>query len=332
MRAASYEKLGPAREVLKVGDAPKPAPQAGEVLVRVHASGVNPSDVKMRIGTSSATNEFASIIPHSDGAGIIEAVGTGVPGTRIGERVWLWNARWKRAFGTAAEYVALPAVQAVQLPDNTDFAAGACLGIPALTAWQAVETDGGVAPTSMGDQWVLVQGGAGSVGHYAVQMARLKGARVIATVSSDAKAARAKAAGADAVVNYKNDDLVQRVKDLTGGKGVDRVIEVDLAANIAKLPALVADYGMIVVYGSGARDVPVSFGASILGNIGYRFFIVYNQPPELRCRGSNEINEWLRQGKLIHSIAARYPLSEIVAAHEAVESGKVDGQVVVTLD
>ena len=327
MRAATYEKLGPARDVLKVGDAPKPAPQAGEVLVRVHASGVNPSDVKMRLGTSSATNEFPSIIPHSDGAGIIEAVGTGVPGTRIGERVWLWNARWKRAFGTAAEFVTLPAVQAVQLPDNTDFAAGACLGIPALTAWQAVETDGGVK-----DQWIVVQGGAGSVGHYAVQMAKLKGARVIASVSSDAKAARAKAAGADAVVNYRSEDLVQRVKALTDGKGVDRVIEVDLAANIAKLPALVADYGMIVVYGSGAREVPVSFGASILGNIGYRFFIVYNQPPELRCRGSNEVNEWLRQGKLIHSIAARYPLSEIVAAHEAVESGKVDGQVVVTLD
>jgi NADPH2:quinone reductase len=327
MRAAYYEKLGPAKDILEVGDVPKPAPQAGEVLVRVHASGVNPSDVKMRLGTSSATNEYPRIIPHSDGAGVIEAVGAGVPGSRIGERVWLWNARWKRAFGTAAEYVALPAVQAVQLPDNVDFAAGACLGIPALTAWQAVETDGGVQ-----EQWVLVQGGAGAVGHYAVQMAKLKGAKVIATVSSGAKAARAKAAGADAVVNYKSEDLVARVKDLTGGKGVDRVIEVDLAANIAKLPALVADYGMIVVYGSGAREVPVSFGASILGNIGYRFFIVYNQPPELRCRGSNEVNAWLREGKLIHSVAARYALNEIVAAHEAVESGKVDGNVVVTLD
>jgi NADPH2:quinone reductase len=326
MRAAYYETLGPAKDVLRVGDLPKPAPQAGEVLVRVHASGVNPSDVKMRLGTSSATNEFPRITPHSDGAGLIEAVGTGVPAARIGERVWLWNARWKRAFGTAAEYVALPAVQAVRLPDNVDFEAGACLGIPALTAWQAVETDGGVA-----GQWVLVQGGAGSVGHYAVQMAKLKGAKVIATVSSDAKAARARAAGAEAVVNYKSEDLVRRVKDLTGGQGVERVIEVDFAANAAKLPALVADYGLIVVYGSGARDVPVSFGASILGNIGYRFFIVYNQTPELRCRGTNEVNDWLRQGKLIHSVAARYPLSEIVAAHQAVESGKIDGHVIVTL-
>lgn len=332
MRAAYYENLGPARDVLKVGDLPDPVPQAGEVLVRVHASGVNPSDVKMRLGTSSATNEFPRIVPHSDGAGVIVSVGTGVPATRIGERVWIWNARWKRAFGTAAEYVTLPAAQAVQLPDNVDFAAGACLGIPALTAWQAVETDGGVAPGSMGDQWVLVQGGAGSVGHYAVQMAKLTGAKVIATVSSDAKAARAKQAGADAVVNYRTEDLVQRVKALTDGRGVDRVIEVDFAANIAKLPPLVADYGLIVVYGSGAREAPVSFGASILGNIGYRFFIVYNQPPELRCRGSNELNAWLRDGKLIHSVAARYPLSEIVAAHEAVESGKIDGHVIMTID
>jgi NADPH2:quinone reductase len=327
MRAAYYEKLGPAREVLRVGDLAKPAAEAGEVLVRVQVSGVNPSDVKMRLGTGSAANEFPRIVPHSDGAGIIEAVGAGVPGTRIGERVWLWNARWKRAFGTAAEYVALPAVQAVPLPDDTDFAAGACLGIPALTAWQAVETDGGVR-----DQWVLVQGGAGAVGHYAVQMAKLKGAKVIATVSSETKAARARAAGADAVVNYRTEDLVARVKALTGGRGVERVIEVDLAANIAKLPALVADYGLIVVYGSGAREVPVSFGASILGNIGYRFFIVYNQPPELRCKGTNEINAWLREGKLIHSVAARYPLADIAAAHEAVESGKADGNVVVLID
>src|SRR5215471_10201719 len=130
MRAAFYEPLGPARDVLKTGDLPQPTPAAGEVLVRVQASGVNPSDVKMRLGTSSATNEFPRIIPHSDGAGIIEAVGTGVPASRIGERVWLWNARWKRAFGTAAEYVALPAVQAVSLPEGTGFDEGACLGIP----------------------------------------------------------------------------------------------------------------------------------------------------------------------------------------------------------
>jgi len=327
MRAAYYEKLGPAKDVLKVGDLPKPEPAAGEILVRVKVSGVNPSDVKMRMGTSSAANEYPRIIPHSDGAGVIEAVGENVRKDRVGQRVWLWNARWQRAFGTAAEYVALPAEQAVPLPDAVDFEAGACLGIPALTAWQAVETDGGVA----GD-WVLVQGGAGSVGHYAVQMAKLKGASVIATVSSPEKAKRATEAGADAVVNYKSEDLAAKVKELTASRGVERVIEVDLAANIAKLPALVADYGMIVVYGSGAREVPVGFGPSILGNLGYRFFIVYNQPPELRRQAIAELDQWLTAGQLAHPIGARFPLAEIAAAHEAVESGRVNGHVLVTID
>jgi NADPH2:quinone reductase len=327
MRAAYYDRLGPAKDVIEIGDLPQPKPGPGEVLVRVKASGVNPSDVKMRSGTGSAANQYPRIVPHSDGAGIIDAVGDGVPAARKGERVWLWNARWQRAFGTAAQYVALPAPQAVALPDNVDFTAGACLGIPALTAWQAVATDGGVA-----GRWVLVQGGAGAVGHYAVQMAKLKGARVIATVSSPEKAARATEAGADAVVNYKTEDLAQRVKGLTDGRGVDRVIEVDLAANIAKLPQLVADYGMIVVYGSGAREVPVSFATSILGNIGYRFFIVYNQPMEMRKRAIAELDSWLRAGKLIHTIAARFPLAQTAAAHEAVESGRANGNVVVTMD
>jgi NADPH2:quinone reductase len=327
MRAAYYDRLGPAKDVIEIGDLPQPKPGPGEVLVRVKASGVNPSDVKMRSGTGSAANQYPRIVPHSDGAGIIDAVGDGVPAARKGERVWLWNARWQRAFGTAAQYVALPAPQAVALPDNVDFTAGACLGIPAMTAWQAVATDGGVA-----GRWVLVQGGAGAVGHYAVQMAKLKGARVIATVSSPEKAARATEAGADAVVNYKTEDLAQRVKGLTDGRGVDRVIEVDLAANIAKLPQLVADYGMIVVYGSGAREVPVSFATSILGNIGYRFFIVYNQPMEMRKRAIAELDSWLRAGKLIHTIAARFPLAQTAAAHEAVESGRANGNVVVTMD
>lgn len=328
MRAAFYEKLGPARDVLRIGEIPDPQPGPGEVRVRVAVSGVNPSDVKMRLGTGSAANEFPLIVPHSDGAGTIDAVGSGIAPSRIGERVWLWNARWKRAFGSAAHFVALPANQAVPLPDNTDFAAGACLGIPALTAWQAVETDGGVGP---GD-WVLVQGGAGSVGHYAVQMAKLKGAKVIATVSSPEKAAHARAAGADVLINRGSEDVVGAVKQATGGKGVARVIEVDLAGNIAWLPQVVADYGLIVVYGSSQRDLPVSFAQSIIGNIGYRFFIVYNQPPALRARGVAALNDLLQAGKLSHTIAKTFPLGEIASAHETVEGARQVGNVVVTLD
>ncbi len=326
MRAAFYEKLGPAREVLRAGDMPDPTPNAGEVRVRIKASGVNPSDVKMRLGTGSAGNQFPRIIPHSDGAGIIDLVGAGVPASRVGERVWVWNARWNRAFGTAAEFVTLPAEQAVKLPDNTDFAAGACFGIPALTAWQGVETDGGVAA----GEWVLVNGGAGAVGHYAVQMAALKGARIIATVSSAAKAAHARAAGAEIVIDRKKEDIVQRIRSVTGGKGVARAIEVDFAGNIDWLPSVMADYGLVAIYGSTAREAMVAFGPSILANIGYRFFIVYNQPPALRARAIASLTQMLQEGRLKHTIAATLKLSDIAAAHEAVEQGSVMGNVIVT--
>ncbi|MBI2256103.1 MAG: NADPH:quinone reductase [Proteobacteria bacterium] len=327
MRAAFYEKPGPARDVLQVTEMPDPTPQAGEVRVKIATSGVNPSDVKMRMGTGSAVSQYARTIPHSDGAGVIDAVGEGVPAARIGERVWVWNARWNRAFGTAAEFVTLPAEQAVKLPQGTDFGAAACFGIPALTAWQAVETDGGVEK----DQWVLVNGGAGAVGHYAVQMAALKGARVITTVSSPAKAAHAKAAGAEVIIDRKQEDVAARIKDVTGGKGVARAIEVDFSGNIAWLPSVMADYGLIAIYGSSEREAPVQFGPSILGNIGYRFFIVYNQPKAFRQRAIAGLTDLLAANRLQHSIAATFSLAEIAAAHEAVERGATIGNVVIEL-
>jgi len=331
MRAAFYEKMGPAREILEVGEMPDPSAQSGEVRVRIMASGVNPSDVKMRMGTGSAASgssfgPFPRIIPHSDGAGIIDQVGAGVPQSRLNERVWVWNARWNRPFGTAAEYVTLPSAQAVRLPDGTDFAAGACLGIPALTAWQGIETDGGVQP---GD-WVLVNGGAGAVGHYAVQMAKAKGARVITTVSSSAKAAHARAAGAEFVIDRKQEDVVARIRHITHDKGVARAIEVDFSGNIAWLPQVMADYGLVAIYGSSQREASVAFGPSILGNIAYRFFIVYNQPLALRARAVADLTDMLRNKALQHCIAATYDLNDVAAAHEAVESGTVMGNIVVT--
>ena len=178
MRAAWYEANGTARDVLRIGEIPDPEPGPGEVRVRLRASGVNPSDVKTRGGSRPMSGP--RIIPHSDGAGTIDAVGPGIPQSRIGERVWIWNGQWKRPFGTAADMIALPAEQAVKLPEGTGFAEGACLGIPALTAYRALATDGGVSGAS-----VLVAGGAGAVGHYAVQMAKLMGAREVgATVCS----------------------------------------------------------------------------------------------------------------------------------------------------
>ncbi len=326
MRAATYDRTGPATEVLALVDLPEPAPGAGEVLVRVHVSGVNPVDVKSRAGTRTTQLPFPSIIPHSDGAGIIEGVGAGVSPARLGERVWLYNACWGRAAGTAAEYIALPAAQAVPLPDNTSFAAGACLGIPALTAWHAVAVDGGVAGKT-----VLVAGGAGAVGHYAIQFARAAGAaRIISSVSSESKAALARGAGADAAINYRTEPLVDRVLAETGGQGVDRVIEVDGKANLEADTRLLRAEGDAIIYGSGGADVVVPFLPSVLKNLRYRFFIVFNLSADDRAAALLDLTRQLEAGHLLHHLGPVFPLERSAEAHLAVEGGAI-GNVVVTL-
>jgi NADPH:quinone reductase-like Zn-dependent oxidoreductase len=263
-------------------------------------------------------------VPHSDGAGVIEAVGEGVDRARVGERVWIWNGQWKRPFGTAAEYIALPAAQAVRLPEGVSFAEGACLGIPALTALHAVLTDGGVT-----GQRVLVTGGAGSVGHYAIQFARLLGAaQVIATVSSEAKAAHARGAGADATINYRGEDVAARVAELTGGRGVDRVVEVDVTGNAALYPQILAPFGLAAVYGANGAGAELAFGPAILKGVGIRFFIVYELTPAQRATAIGALQAWLGTGLLKHAIAARMPLKDCAAAHEMVEQGRHIGNVV----
>jgi NADPH:quinone reductase len=325
MQAAFYETTGPARDVLHVGAIEQPEPGPGEVRVRIHCSGVNPSDVKSRAGLRNKALPFPRIVPHSDGAGVIDAVGAGVSTRRVGERVWIWNAAWKRAWGTAAEYVALPAAQAVHLPDNVGFDAAACLGIPALTAYQAAAVDGGVAGQS-----VLVAGGAGAVGHYAIQCARLLGARqIIATTSSEVKAKLALDAGADLAVNYREADAAARIREATGGAGVDRIVEVDIAANAALDLQVLKAGGRIVVYGSGAGEFTLPFFPLIVNNIGMRFFIVYELDPADRAQALAHVGAWLKKGLLAHEIAARMPLAQIVQAHELVESGRAIGNVVV---
>jgi NADPH:quinone reductase len=325
MQAAFYESTGPAREVLHVGQLEQPEPGPGEVRVRVHCSGVNPSDVKGRAGLRNKALPFPRIVPHSDGAGIVDAVGAGVTAPRVGERVWIWNAAWKRAWGTAAEFVVLPAAQAVPLPENVGFDAGACLGIPALTAYQAAAVDGGVVGKS-----VLVAGAAGAVGHYAVQCARLLGARqVIATTSNEVKAKLALDAGADLAVNYRDADAAARIRQATGGAGVDRIIEVDIAANAALDVQVLKAGGDIAVYGSGAGDFALPFFPLIVNNIGMRFFIVYELSATDRAQALAHVGSWLKKGLLAHNIAARMPLSSIAQAHELVESGRAVGNVVV---
>lgn len=325
MKAIWYESNGAARDVLVHGEMPTPQPGPGEVLVRLHASGVNPSDWKTRAGSRPMVSP--RVTPHSDGAGVICAVGAGVDAARVRERVWVWNGQWKRPFGTAAEFIALPQAQAVKLPDSVSFEEGACFGIPALTALRAVLTDGGVAGQS-----VLVAGGAGAVGHYAIQFAkRLGAAQVIATVSSPAKAAHAMAAGADICINYRDEDVAARVNSLTGGLGVDRVIEVDLAANAVLLPRIVKQDGLCVTYGSGAAQMVLPFGPMIMSGAAIRFFIVYELSAAARAECEAVLARMLAQGGLIHAIAAYLPLAECAAAHELVEAGTAMGNVVLQI-
>ena len=328
MQAAFYEQTGPAGDVLQIGELPTPLPGPGEVRVKVAWSGVNPSDVKARGGLRSKTMPFPRIIPQSDGSGVIDQVGPNVLSSRIGERVWIWNAAWMRPFGTAAQFVVLPSEQAVLLPGNTDLAVGACLGIPALTAYRAVTVDGGVA-----DKSVLVAGGAGAVGHYAVQLARIKGARqIIATVSGPEKAALARAAGADIVVNYKSDDLLLAVNNVTSGLGVDRIVEVDLAANIEQDIALLRPDGEVIVYGSGAAEIGIPFSSAIRKGVHLYFFIVYNLADNIRQHAIADMSTLLEGNKLQHNIAVRLPLSQIADAHDLVESGRTRGNVILQVD
>ena len=327
MRAAVYESVGAARDVLRVVDLPAPRPNPGEVRVRVAWSGVNPSDVKSRGGIRSKTMPFPQIIPHSDGAGVIDEVGSGVDAQRLGQRVWLWNAQWGRPFGTAADYVVLPADQAVPLPENTSFESGACLGIPALTAHHAVSVDGGVEGKS-----VLIAGGAGAVGHYAIQMARLLGAkRIFSTVSGAQKEALARAAGADVVLNYKTDDIETHIREGTAGQGVDRIVEVDFGANRELDLKLLKAGGDIVVYGSNDLEFTLPFLPLILKNVRLRFFIVYHLSAADRRALNASLGSMLEKEKLTHNIAARLPIERIVEAHEMVEQGRSVGNVIVDL-
>lgn len=326
MKAIAYERTGPAEEVLGLVDVPAIEPGPGEVRLRVRASGVNPSDTKRRAGWMGSRMCHPHVIPHSDGAGVIEAVGEGVPKERLGERVWTWNAQGgERAFGTAAEAVTLPSDQAVWLPDETDFAVGACLGVPGCTAYYAVFGDGPI-----GGETLLVQGGAGAVGHLAIQLATIGGARVLSTVSSPEKAALATAAGADATIDYRSEDVVARVLDLTDGEGVDRIIEVDLAANLETDTCAVKPNGRIVSFSSTSDPTPtVPYYPLAFKDVRVHFLQGYLLPPIVRRSALRELGVWLSVGQLEVLVGARYPLERTAEGHVALESGAITGNIVI---
>ncbi len=326
MKAAWYEQIGAANEVLHVGELADPIPQAGEVLVEIKASGVNPSDVKTRAGARGEL-QFPKIIPHSDGGGVITAVGEGVDEDRIGKSVWLWNAAFGRADGTCAEIIALPSEQAVNLPDETSFEAAACLGIPASTAFYGMLCDGSVE-----GQTVLVTGGAGAVGYYGIQLAKWSGANVIATVSGDEKAAIANDAGADLIINYRDDDVVTAVKDFTNGHGVDRILEVEFGGNLSVSKEVIKPNGTIAAYGSVAVMEPsLPFYDLMFKGVKLNTYLIYIVSENDRSSIINGLNRAMDDGALKHLVTQTYALDEIIDAHESMESNQVIGNIVVQI-
>lgn len=325
MKAAWYTRQGPPAEVMQFGEQPTPHAGAGEVRVRLHASGVNPADSNRCVGRSYGM-EGPLIIPNSDGSGVVDEVGAGVDAAWLGRRVWLYNGqRGGRLLGTAAQYIALDADLVSELAENTSFAEGACLGIPCMTAHRAVTLAG-----DLGGKTVLVTGGAGAVGHYAIQWAKHFGARVITTVSSPEKAAHAKKAGADFTVNYRSDDVAARVREYTGGSGVDHVVDVDFGGNLAITLQVVASNGTIAYYASRGNVAPVVSAPEVMRrNLAIHGILLNSAPHAARKRAQSDIVDWLRKGGLVHTVSAVYPLARTADAHAAVEYAAKNGTVVV---
>jgi NADPH2:quinone reductase len=320
VKAALYERHGAAAEVLRVTDIERPDPGPGEVRVRVEVSGVNPTDWKLRSGaTPQAIDRFQ--IPHHDGAGVIDAVGAGVSQERLGQRVWTWLAAAGRPWGTAAEWTVIPQRQAVPLPEGVSPELGASLGVPAMTAYWCLYADGPLT-----GQTVLVAGGAGAVGHCAIELAKHGGARVIATVSGPAKAELAARAGADLVVNYRDVDAAERIASFAGA--VDRVIEVALGANVRLDLAVARPGASIVTYAAEASDPVLPVRACMTANVTMKFVLLYTVPTSELERAAHGITRALRDGALSELPVRRFALGDIAAAHDAVQAGEV-GKVVV---
>jgi NADPH:quinone reductase len=316
MRAAWYAAQGPAAAVLEVGWLPRPDPGPGEVRVRVHASGVNPTDTYARSGARAIPMPAGLLIPDQDGAGVVDAVGRGVPDRWLGQRVWMHMTQWRRPHGTAAEWVVTALDRVAVLPAGYSFAIGACLGIPWLTANLAVSALGTIAARDL-----LVTHGTGAVAIYAIQVAARRGARVIATVGSERGEELARQAGAAAVVNHREGDVMRQLDEVTGGRGVGRVIESRISANAALYPALLSERARVVVYGTPEATAQIDVSAAIRAQTEFRFIYAYRMSRAGRRRATERLTEWESAGGLTHLPVDTYQLDDIAAAHLAVEHG-----------
>jgi len=323
MKAALYDRYGAAREVLRVEEMDRPEPGPGEVRVEIECSGINPTDWKSRSGATPRPIEGFQI-PHHDGAGVIDAVGEGVDPARIGQPVWLWMAAAGRRWGTAAEWAVVPERMAVPLPEGASAELGASLGVPALTAHRCLFADGPIDGKT-----VLVAGGAGAVGHFAIELAKHAGARVITTVSGPQKAELAAKAGADLVVNYREPDAADRIGSFAGPGGVDHVVELALGANLQLDLAVIArPDARIVCYAAEATDPVTPVRACMNANVILRFVLLYGVPLEALQQAARDITAALADGALTELPTTKFRLDEIAAAHDAVEAGAV-GKVLV---
>jgi NADPH:quinone reductase len=322
MLACRYPTAGSDQGTLSVAEVPRPAPGRGEVLVRVRLSGVNPTDWKSRRSGGNAS-VAEQVVPNQDGAGEVVAVGDDVDPARVGERVWLWEGQWQRAQGTAAQWIAVPSRQAVALPPEISLELGAGLGIPAITAHRCLFADGTLSGAK-----VLVHGGAGAVGHAAIELARWHGAHVATTVSSEEKAELARAAGAELVINYRSEPAGDRVR-AWAPDGVARIVEVNLPANLALDTEVLANGGVISCYTTAERAVELSRSLMVL-NAHIAFVLVYTIPLEAKLAAVADISQALRDGALTALPAHHFTLQQIAAAHDAVEQGAI-GKVLVEL-
>ncbi len=322
MRAAWYEQQGPAREVFQVGEMAAPRPGPGEVRFAVHASGINPGEVKKRADTFGRGIPYPRVIPHSDGAGVVDAVGEGVSAARIGERVWCFGAQSYRPFGTAAEFCVVLADQAVPLPATASFEQGACLGIPGITAHRCVFAGGGVRGKT-----VLVQGGAGAVGRCAAHLAHRGGARVATVVRSESQADELRLIGEAGVV-VSGEGAAERIEAVAPG-GVDHIVEVAFGANLATDIDVLAPNGSISTYATDVAEPSVPVWPLVFANATIYFLGSDDFPPEAKLQAADALNAALEDGWDGLAIAERFPLDEIAAAHEAVERPSRPGKVVV---
>lgn len=325
MLAGFYSKFGSAKEVLQVKEIQIPQLTKGQVLVRLFNSGVNPSDYKMRLGSRPLTATFQ--VPGSDGSGIIEAVGEGLSKERIGQRVWVFNAAYHRQYGTSAQFTIVENWMAQLLPENLSYAQGACLGIPVMTAYRCLFSDGPIQGKT-----IYIVGGAGVVAHYAIQLAKWGGAKVITSVSSEEKAVAARAAGADEIINYRKQNVVDQILQITNQVGVDRVIEVDFGTNIKNCHQILKAGGVSVMYAFVSQpDLPIPIMNLMTKNITLKFTLVYSISDQEREEVLLGISQWLNQTKPVFNIAQQFALTDIVLAHELVESGKKIGHVLLDI-